>query len=77
MLAHAVCCVQTLQHLALIFDTNASAVQLRKVDRKLKLCHNPLTDASSAAFKAAAAAQQQRLALARRQKACMLLTFST
>ena len=35
---------------------------MRKIDRKLKACHNPLTDPDSDAYKeqAAAAEQQQR-----------------
>ena len=36
------------------------ALKVRKIDRKLKACHNPLLDPESDAFKQQAAAAQQQ-----------------
>lgn len=43
--------------------------QVRRIDRRLKACHNPLLDPSSAAFQAEEAAREQAAAAARQRKA--------
>ena len=42
---------------------------MRRIDRRLKACHNPLLDPASAAFQAEEAAQEQAAAAARQRKA--------
>ena len=43
--------------------------QVRRIDRRLKACHNPLLDPTSAAFRAEEAAREQAAADARQRKA--------
>ncbi len=45
-------------------------MQVRKIDRKLKACHNPLLDPDSALFKQHAAAMQQQEQDQREVKVC-------
>ena len=49
-------------------------LQVKKIDRKLKLCHNPLLDPSSTEFQKAAAEKLEREAEA---KACKVSTSET
>ena len=46
------------------------ALQVRKIDRKLKACHNPLLDPDSDLFKQQAAATQQQEHGQREMKVC-------
>lgn len=43
-------------------------LQVKKIDRKLKLCHNPLLDPSSKEFQKAAAEKREREAEAKARK---------
>jgi len=45
-------------------------LQVRKIDRKLKACHNPLLDPDSDLFKQQAAATQQQEHDQREMKVC-------
>lgn len=49
---------------------NVMLVQVRKIDRKLKACHNPLLDPESDVYKQRAAAAEQQEQKARDQKVC-------
>jgi len=44
------------------------SLQVRKIDRKLTSCHNPLLDPASSQFQKAATEQQERKAKAKAEK---------
>lgn len=49
----------------------AGILQIRKIDKRLKACHNLLLDPDSQAHKDAAAAKASREADKRRKKVCL------